>query len=56
MHVLVLGAGVIGWFAWDMPNPSTVLAQDNRQPAVTIVASDGSVPYTHLTPQTKTLV
>ena len=39
---LVLGAGIIGWFAWDMPSPNTVLAQDNRQPAVTIVASDGA--------------
>ncbi|MDF1749907.1 MAG: PBP1A family penicillin-binding protein [Alphaproteobacteria bacterium] len=39
---LVLAIGVIGWFAWDMPSPSAVLAQEHREPAITVVAADGA--------------
>lgn len=39
---IVLLAGVIGWFAWDMPNPDDVLALETRRPAVTVTASDGT--------------
>jgi len=38
---LILTTGVIGWFAWDMPDPEAVLARDVRQPAITLVARDG---------------
>jgi len=39
---LILTTGVIGWFAWDMPDPEAVLARDVRQPAITLVARDGT--------------
>lgn len=39
---VVILAGVIGWFAWDMPNPDDVLALETRRPAVTVTASDGT--------------
>ena len=38
----VLLAGVVGWFAWDMPDPNAVMAQAGREPGVTVLASDGS--------------
>lgn len=39
---LVVSAGVIGWFAWDMPDPEEALARDVRRPGVTILAADGT--------------
>ncbi|WP_420418944.1 transglycosylase domain-containing protein [Pacificispira sp.] len=39
---LVLTSAVIGWFAWDMPDPEEVLARDVRRPGVTILAADGT--------------
>ena len=40
---LVILAGAIVWFAWDMPDPEAVLAQDARRPGVTVLAADGMV-------------
>jgi penicillin-binding protein 1A len=39
---VVLLAGVVGWFAWDMPNPDDVLAVETRRPAITVAAVDGT--------------
>lgn len=38
----VLSAAVVGWFAWDMPDPDEALARDVRRPGVTILATDGT--------------
>lgn len=38
----VILAGTVGWFAWDMPNPETVLAADARRPGITVLAADGT--------------
>lgn len=39
----IIGAGVLGWFVWDIPNPSDVLVSERRAPGITILASDGTV-------------
>lgn len=36
------GAAVIGWFAWDMPDPEAMLAEDRRAPGITVLAQDGT--------------
>ena len=38
----VAGAGLLLWFAWDLPDPETIIAQTTRKPIVTVRAADGS--------------
>ncbi|MEQ8605136.1 MAG: PBP1A family penicillin-binding protein [Marivibrio sp.] len=40
--LMVAGAGVIAWFAWDLPDPAAVAARTERTPIVTVEAADGS--------------
>ncbi len=35
-------AAVIGWFAWDLPDPDATIQTEQREPSITIVASDGT--------------
>ncbi len=46
MWLLVLGSGVIGYFALTLPDTSQ-LAQSQRRPSVTILAADGSLLATY---------
>jgi penicillin-binding protein 1A len=35
-------AAVIGWFAWDIPDPTEAIALEVRRPGVTVTAADGT--------------
>lgn len=39
---VVVMTAVIGWFAWDMPDPEAMLAEDRRAPGITVLAQDGT--------------
>lgn len=39
---LVLGAGGVAWFAWDLPDPEKLAARTERAPIVTVEAADGT--------------
>ncbi|MTI10907.1 transglycosylase domain-containing protein [Curvivirga aplysinae] len=36
-------AGILLWFAWDLPNPETATKAITRNPSMTVLAADGSV-------------
>ncbi|WP_420548682.1 transglycosylase domain-containing protein [Curvivirga sp.] len=36
-------AGVLLWFAWDLPNPETATQAITRNPSMTVLAADGSI-------------
>ena len=40
--LMVAGAGLLLWFAWDLPDPEAVIARTTRDPIVTVLAADGT--------------
>ncbi|WP_181905432.1 transglycosylase domain-containing protein [Aestuariispira insulae] len=39
--LMIAGAGLLLWYAWDLPNPDEIIARTTRKPIITVLAANG---------------